>query len=50
MANYSIQDRELHRQQYWIDNNIYKFDPTDSVKPMYTIDTPPPTVSGTLHI
>lgn len=50
MANYSIHDRESHRQQFWIDNNTYKFDPTDTSRPLYTIDTPPPTVSGTLHI
>lgn len=50
MANYDIHNREAHWQQYWLDNNIYAFDPTDTVKPLYTIDTPPPTVSGNLHI
>lgn len=50
MANYSIPDREAHRQSYRSDNHIYKFDPLETVKPLYTIDTPPPTVSGNLHI
>ena len=50
MANYSIPDREAHRQQFWQDNNTYAFDLNDHSKPIYSIDTPPPTVSGNLHI
>lgn len=50
MANYSINEREAYRQQYWIDNNTYAFDLNDRSKPIYSIDTPPPTVSGNLHI
>lgn len=36
-------------QQFWADNNIYKFVP-DKSRPIYSIDTPPPTVNGSLHI
>lgn len=50
MANYSINEREAHRQQFWQENNIYAFDLNDHNKPVYSIDTPPPTVSGNLHI
>lgn len=50
MANYSISDREAHRQQFWQENNTYAFDLNDHSKPVYSIDTPPPTVSGNLHI
>ncbi len=33
----------------WQENETYHFQP-DSDKPIYTIDTPPPTVSGKLHM
>jgi valyl-tRNA synthetase len=35
--------------KYWEKNNIYKFDP-DSKKKIYSIDIPPPTASGDIHI
>jgi valyl-tRNA synthetase len=47
---YSIPSREAHRQQFWQENNTYAFDLNDNSKPIYSIDTPPPTVSGNLHI
>ena len=40
-------EREI--QQFWSDNNIYTFYP-DKSKPIFSIDTPPPTVNGNLHI
>src|SRR3989339_1370883 len=36
-------------QTYWIENKIYSFDP-DSKKEIFSIDTPPPTVSGKMHM
>lgn len=36
-------------QKYWEENRIYDFVP-DKSKPIYSIDTPPPTVNGSLHI
>ena len=36
-------------QQYWADNKVYDFMP-DKSRPLYSIDTPPPTVNGSLHI
>lgn len=36
-------------QKYWSDNNIYAFDP-NSKKPLFSVDTPPPTVSGRMHL
>lgn len=36
-------------RQFWEDNQIYKFD-ENSDKAVYSIDTPPPTVSGELHL
>jgi valyl-tRNA synthetase len=39
-------EREI--QKFWEDNKIYKFYLNE--KPIYSVDTPPPTVSGGLHI
>lgn len=51
MANkYDALESEARWQQFWLDNEIYKFDREDHEKPVYSIDTPPPTVSGKLHI
>jgi valyl-tRNA synthetase len=36
-------------QKYWEDNGTYHFHPDDR-RPAYSIDTPPPTVSGDLHL
>ncbi len=40
---------EKKMQKYWEDNKVYEFIP-DKSKPIYSIDTPPPTVNGSLHI
>ena len=36
-------------QQFWEDNGIYQFKQDDN-RPVYSVDTPPPTVSGELHL
>lgn len=46
---YNIAEKEAKWQTFWQENEIYKFD-KDSNKPTFSIDTPPPTVSGELHI
>jgi len=46
---YDADKIEKKWQDYWEKNKIYKFDPK-SKKPIYSIDTPPPTVSGAMHI
>lgn len=40
---------EKEMQNFWKENSIYSFDP-ESHSEIYSIDTPPPTVSGSLHI
>ncbi|MCP3686449.1 MAG: valine--tRNA ligase [bacterium] len=40
---------EAKWQQTWEKDGIFKFDPK-SKKPVYSIDTPPPTISGQLHL
>lgn len=36
--------------QYWEENNVYAYDKNASRENTYVVDTPPPTVSGSLHI
>ncbi len=45
---YEFKDKETKWINYWKDNNIYEFklDKRD----IYSIDTPPPTVNGKIHI
>ncbi len=45
--NPKIREREILK--FWEDNKIYKFD-KNTKKKIYSIDTPPPTVSGRMHI
>lgn len=47
--NYEFDKAEKEMQQFWKENEIYKYD-ENSTKPVFSIDTPPPTVSGSLHI
>jgi valyl-tRNA synthetase len=37
-------------QKWWADNNTYGFDEKDEVRPVYSLDTPPPFTSGDLHM
>ena len=46
---YKALETEAKWQQYWKDEGVYKFD-ENSDKEIYSIDTPPPTVSGKIHI
>lgn len=46
---YNFAQIEKDMQALWRDKQIYKFDP-NRAGPVYSIDTPPPTVSGSLHI
>ncbi|HOW60203.1 MAG TPA: valine--tRNA ligase [Candidatus Moranbacteria bacterium] len=47
--SYIPQNRESYWQNFWENEKINRFDP-DSIKPLFTIDTPPPTISGSLHL
>ncbi len=37
-------------QKWWAENNTYGFDEKDEVRPIYSLDTPPPFTSGDLHM
>jgi len=47
---YNAQERELKWQEFWKDNNTYKFEKDNLNKEIFSIDTPPPTVSGKMHM
>lgn len=51
MAKNNIDFKEIEERwkKFWEKEEIYKFNPK-SKKPIYSIDTPPPTVSGKMHI
>ncbi len=40
---------EPERQAFWQQSGVYQFTP-EADGPLYTVDTPPPTVSGYLHL
>ena len=48
-SKYIHQESEKKRQSYREEKQIYAFS-KDETKPVYSIDTPPPTVSGKIHI
>lgn len=48
---YNFKETEKKWQEYWQNNNIFTFNWQDTNREnIYAIDTPPPTVSGTLHM
>ena len=46
----SLDGIETKWAQVWNDQNAYVFDRTKTRDEVYSIDTPPPTVSGSLHV
>ncbi len=42
-----VAERRWH--EFWQQHDVYRFD-ADSSSPLFVVDTPPPTVSGSLHI
>ena len=48
--NYDFSQSEKKWQQFWQKQNIYLWDKNISREQTFVVDTPPPTVSGQLHI
>ena len=46
---YSAQEKEPYWQEFWQKESVNRFD-TESSKQLFSIDTPPPTISGALHL
>jgi valyl-tRNA synthetase len=49
MPDINLKELEKKWREYWEKEGIYKFD-LKSTKKIYSVDTPPPTVSGEMHI
>lgn len=47
--NYNPKEAEPRIQEFWEREKIFRFDP-NSKKPLFSVDTPPPTVSGKMHL
>ena len=47
---YDFKTSEKKWQDFWQEKGVYRFDRENQTKPIYSIDTPPPTVSGKIHI
>jgi valyl-tRNA synthetase len=43
-------DIETKWRKYWEQNDIYRYDPARGRSETFVVDTPPPTVSGSLHL
>ncbi|MEM3374290.1 MAG: valine--tRNA ligase [Candidatus Woesearchaeota archaeon] len=48
--SYEPKEAEKKWQKYWEENKIYGFDANDDTRELFVIDTPPPTVSGKMHL
>ncbi|HWE63908.1 MAG TPA: class I tRNA ligase family protein, partial [Chloroflexota bacterium] len=48
-GRYDFRSAEPRLQQRWAELGIYEFDPHTEA-PIFTVDTPPPTISGQIHI
>ncbi|MFC2154771.1 class I tRNA ligase family protein [Candidatus Altiarchaeota archaeon] len=46
---YNFEVEEPKWENFWEDERVYKFNP-DQEGEVYSIDTPPPTVSGKMHL
>lgn len=49
-SKYNHKETEKSWQKYWQDNDIHKWQNNQSKENTFVIDTPPPTVSGVLHM
>ena len=52
MKDYDFAEAEPRIQKFWENHEIYKFDADKNAgkKKIFSVDTPPPTVSGKMHI
>ena len=50
MAEFDLHDMEERWRRFWDAEAIYRYDPSRGRDETFVVDTPPPTVSGSLHI
>jgi valyl-tRNA synthetase len=49
-GDYNAKEVEQKWQQKWVDNNTFAYQGVEDEEKVFSIDTPPPTVSGSLHM
>ncbi len=49
-GKYNFKEQEPKWEEFWQKEGVYKFDFNDKERKIFSIDTPPPTVSGNIHI
>lgn len=49
-SQYNLSETEKKWQKSWYESNLYKWDSNVAREKSFVIDTPPPTVSGSLHM
>ncbi|MFB6147774.1 MAG: class I tRNA ligase family protein, partial [Candidatus Nanohaloarchaea archaeon] len=49
-GDYSPREVEDRWQQRWVENETYRYTAVEDESEVFSIDTPPPTVSGSLHM
>jgi valyl-tRNA synthetase len=47
---YDPRTSEPKWQRFWEEHGVFRFDAEDTERPLYSVDTPPPTVSGAIHM
>ncbi len=45
-----LREIEERWRAFWLDSGVYRYDPSRGREETFVVDTPPPTVSGSLHI
>jgi valyl-tRNA synthetase len=48
-TKYDPKRDEPRWQAFWEEQGVFRFDPSDT-RPIFSVDTPPPTVSGSMHV
>ncbi|MBT3273575.1 MAG: class I tRNA ligase family protein, partial [Spirochaetales bacterium] len=48
--HFEAEKAESGWHEYWQENHVYTYDPSAARENKFVVDTPPPTVSGSLHI
>ncbi|MEF8880866.1 MAG: class I tRNA ligase family protein, partial [Candidatus Nanohaloarchaea archaeon] len=49
-GEYDPETVESKWQEKWVQNNTYRYEGASDSEAVFSIDTPPPTVSGSLHM
>lgn len=48
--HFENEKQEKHLAEFWAENGVYDYNPTKTREETFVVDTPPPTVSGSLHV